>query len=101
MSLEKAMRCNRLFDVYSDLLTLRQIEVFKYYYHEDFTYQEIADLLGISKAAVYDNITKTVHILEEYEEKLHLLNLIEELKSCNDDAIKEILKKNIPGGNYE
>ncbi len=101
MILEKALHINQLFDVYGELLTPRQKEVFQYYYHEDLSYQEIADLLGISKAAIYDNISKTSVILEDYEAKLHLVALIEELSGLNEDTISEILKKHTPGGHYE
>ena len=101
MMLEKALRENKLFDIYGELLTKRQIEVFQYYYHEDLSYQEIADLLGISKAAIYDNISKTSIILEDYESHLHLLSLIEELKALEDTEVLEIVKKHTPGGHYE
>ena len=101
MSLEKAMRINQLFDVYGELLTPRQKEVFQYYYHEDLSYQEIADLLGISKAAIYDNISKTSVILEDYEVKLHLVSLIEELSALESEPVLQILKKHTPGGHYE
>ena len=99
--LSKALHINKLYDIYGELLTPRQKEVFEYYYHDDLSYQEIADVLDVSKAAIYDNISKTTVILEGYEAKLHLLALVQELKSLSNEAVQEILKRHTPGGYYE
>ncbi|NLL74434.1 MAG: signal recognition particle [Erysipelothrix sp.] len=101
MSFEKALRLNRLFDLYSSLLTPRQKEVFQYYYHEDFSYQEIADLLSISRAAAHDNVSKTTKALEDYEENLRLDQLIAELDGLNESKVNAILNNYKSGGNYE
>ena len=101
MLLDKALYINRLYDLYGQFLTPRQQEVFEYYYHEDLSYQEIADVLGISKAAIYDNISKSSLVLEDYEDKLHLLQLIQELNALQDKQVQDIIKRHTPGGNYE
>ena len=72
MNIEKTVFLNKLFDYYEKLLTQRQQEVFRYYYQDDLSYQEIADILGISRAAVFDNLNRTSKLLIEYEEKLGL-----------------------------
>lgn len=100
MMLSKALHINKLYDIYGELLTSRQKEVFEYYYHDDLSYQEIADVLSVSKAAIYDNISKTSVILESYEEKLQLLSLIKDLEALQDKKVKAILKKHTPGGYY-
>lgn len=101
MMLSKALHINKLYDIYSEFLTPRQREVFEYYYHDDLSYQEIADVLSVSKAAIYDNISKTSVILESHEEKLHLLALIQDLEALEDTVVQAILKKHTPGGHYE
>ena len=93
MSLNTALKLNNLFDLYGELLTSRQKEVFKYYYHEDFSYQEIADMLNISKSAVYDSISKTSILLNDFEEKVGLLILIERLKAMNNPEVDLIINK--------
>lgn len=101
MSIEKAVRLNRLFDLYAKLLTQRQKEVFQYYYHEDFSYQEIAEALSISRAAAHDNVTKTSRALEDYEDKMGIAQFIDQLESLDDSNVVEIINKYISGGNYE
>ena len=67
-SLEKKQRVNLLMDCYSDLLTEKQQT-----YLEDYSLSEIAQILDVSRNAVFDNLKKAVHSLENYEEKLQLL----------------------------
>lgn len=77
-SLEKTQRVNLLLDCYSDLLTDKQNLYLSYYYKEDWSLSEIADELGVSRNAVYDNIKRAIKILEEYEDKLSLIKKHEE-----------------------
>ena len=101
MSIEKAVHLNRLFDLYSSLLTPRQKEVFQYYYHEDLSFQEIADLLSISRAAAHDNISKTSKVLQDYEEKLGIERLLSQLENLADERVQTLISRYISGGNYE
>lgn len=48
------------------------------YYLDDFSLGEIAEEYGVSRQAVYDNIKRTEAMLEEYEEKLLLLQKFQE-----------------------
>lgn len=43
------------------------------YYLDDFSLGEIAEQYEVSRQAVYDNIKRTESMLEEYEDKLGLL----------------------------
>ena len=72
-SLEKKQRVNLLMHCYSDLLTEKQQTYLEYYYQEDYSLSEIAQILDVSRNAVFDNLKKAVHSLENYEEKLQLL----------------------------
>lgn len=99
------IRYNSLFDLYGSLLTEKQREYFEYYYSEDYSLSEIADLLKVSRNAVYDQIKIVLSHLEIYEKKLGLLkqkhkqNMIgEQIKALypNDaqlDSLVEKLKK--------
>ncbi|GAF66102.1 hypothetical protein BTS2_3002 [Bacillus sp. TS-2] len=86
--LDKTVRMNFLFDFYQALLTPKQQKYMSLYYLDDFSLGEIAEEFEVSRQAVYDNIKRTEAMLEEYEEKLLLLNkfesrskLLTELKS--------------------
>jgi len=73
MLLEKTTRMNFLFDFYQALLTDKQRSYMELYYLDDHSLGEIAESYGVSRQAVYDNIRRTEAMLEEYEEKLCLL----------------------------
>lgn len=101
---EKTVYYNRLFDIYAPLLTSRQSEVFRYYYHEDYSYQEIADILEISRSGVYDTLQRALALLEEYEEKLRFLHKLDaffkDLHSLEDHRVDEMIEEFLKGGKY-
>lgn len=45
-------------DCYSDLLTEKQQTYLEYYYQEDYSLSEIAQILDVSRNAVFDNLKK-------------------------------------------
>ena len=71
--LEKTMRMNYLYDFYQALLTPKQRNYMALYYLDDYSLGEIAEQYEVSRQAVYDNIRRTEAMLEQYEEKLGLL----------------------------
>lgn len=73
MNVEETELINNLFDFYHDLLTVKQQEVLKLYYQEDYSLSEIAEFLNVSRAAISDQLIRSTKILKKYEEKLHLL----------------------------
>lgn len=80
MLLEKTTRMNFLFDFYQALLTDKQRSYMELYYLDDHSLGEIAESYEISRQAVYDNIRRTEAMLEEYEDKLRLLEKFQQRK---------------------
>ena len=76
-----------LYDFYGEMLTNRQQEVFEDYYLNDLSLGEIADELGISRAAVHDNLKRCEKALNNFEDKLKLINKFID----NKKVIKTIL----------
>lgn len=72
MMLEKTMRINALYDFYQPLLTDKQREYMDLYYADDYSLGEIAEMFGVSRQAVYDNLKRTENALESFEAKLQL-----------------------------
>lgn len=70
--LEKIDYLNELFDFYRELLTEKQQRYFEFYYHEDYSLNEIAELFNISRNAVYDHLKKVEEHLNFFESKLKL-----------------------------
>ncbi len=68
--LEKMERVIMLKDVYGPLLTDKQAQVLSWYYEQDLSLTEIAELLDISKQAVYDLLRRSEKTLQEYEKRL-------------------------------
>ena len=71
--LEKTQHVTLLMDMYGELLTDKQRNYLNLYYDEDLSLAEIAEELGVSRNAVYDNLKRAIHTLEDYEAKLKLL----------------------------
>lgn len=71
--LEKTQHVNLLMDMYGELLTDKQRNYLNLYYDEDLSLAEIAEELDVSRNAVYDNLKRAIHTLEDYEAKLKLL----------------------------
>lgn len=88
MELEKTLRMNILFSFYGKLLTSKQSEYMSDYYEKDFTLAEIADNYGVSRQAVYDSINRTESVLNDYENKLQLVEEFE----YRQDIVKKIRK---------
>lgn len=73
--LEKVAKSSLLFDFYGNLLTERKRQVMILYHEENLSLSEIAEELGVSRAAVYDSLRSAEKALETYEEKLGFLKL--------------------------
>ena len=73
----KDMRFPLLLDAYGALLTERKRELLDYYYNEDYSLSEIAELTGLSRQGVRDGIKKAEDELHTLEETLSLVSMTE------------------------
>lgn len=78
---------NNLFDQYSELLTPKQQEYFKSYYFDDLSLSEIAEIHGVSRSAIFDQLKKIYTLLEQYEEKLGLVDKEKKRNEIYDDYL--------------
>lgn len=92
-TLEKKEQLNELFDLYQALLTDKQVEYFKYYYQEDYSLQEISELLHVSRNAIFDQLKKVEAHLFSYEEKLKLLEKKQKRLDIMDQLTCETYKQ--------
>ncbi len=74
-SLLKHDRINQLLSHYKGLLTDKQQRILEYYYEDDYSLQEIAEILSISRNAVHDHLKKAQEKMEEYDAVLRLTTL--------------------------
>ena len=69
----KDMRFPLLLDAYGVLLTERKRELLEYYYDDDLSLSEIAELTGLTRQGARDGIRKAEEELRAFEEKLSLV----------------------------
>ena len=98
--IEVTERINHLMDFYAPLLTEKQNQVLEYYFREDYSLSEIAELMDVSRSAVHDLLKRCEATLESYEDKLHLyekfqnrLHLYEKIKQLGDEKIAELVEQ--------
>ncbi len=88
---------NSLFDIYKDLLTDKEQEVFKLYYADDYSLQEIAEYKNVSRSAVFKMIKVVEEKLENMEQILKIYMTKNEVKKILDlykdeESTKKIAK---------
>jgi predicted DNA-binding protein YlxM (UPF0122 family) len=67
------LRRSLLYDFYGELLTSHQQQVYEEVVSNDSSYSEAAQMFGISRQGVHELVKRCDRILEEYEDKLHLV----------------------------
>jgi len=65
--LSQKIRLDRLYDVYSPLLTEKQRQVFRLHHDRDWSFAEIAETIGMSRQGVHDLFQRAKDRLEELE----------------------------------
>lgn len=61
-----------IFEIYKSLLTEKEKSYFEYYYFEDYSLQEIADIYEVSKSYVGKYISSIEKKLNDFEESLKI-----------------------------
>lgn len=80
IGLEKLEYKAMLYDFYGELLTQHQKKVYEDVIFNDLSLSEIADEQGISRQGVHDLIKRCDKILNDYENKLHLVEKFSKIK---------------------
>ena len=83
-----ALEMTLLFDYYGSMLTDKQKLCFDMRYNQDLSLGEIGEMLGISRQAVCDNLTRTEALLRKMEENIGCVS--RDLRSRR--AMKRILE---------
>jgi len=69
-----------LYDFYGELLTEHQKEIYEDVILNDYSFTEVAQERGISRQGVHDLIKRCNKILQDYEDKLHLVEKFVSIK---------------------
>lgn len=81
-----AVEITLLFDTYGEMLTDKQREYLDMRYNQDMSLGEIAQAQGVSRQAVFDNLTRTEALLHRMEENIGCVRRDRAI----DDAIARI-----------
>lgn len=94
-----------LYDFYGELLNGRQRKIYEDFFFNDLSLGEIASEEGISRQGVHDMIRRCSKTLEEYEDKLHLVEKflfvkdkvagIQKLAAAYSETDQEIIRREI------
>lgn len=94
--MEKMFYLNDLFDLYGELLTVKQQTYFKEYYFNNLSYGEISEKYDISRNAIFHQLKLIEEKLENYEKKLNLLDKKQQIDDIimliDNERIKEKLR---------
>ena len=71
--MEKIVERGLLFDIYGELLTERQKDVYRELVEGDMSLSELSEEFGISRQGVHDIVKRCDALLYGYEEKLGLM----------------------------
>lgn len=99
IQMEKFVRQSLLYDFYGELLTQTQKSIYEDVVMNDLSYSELAREYGISRQGVFDMMKRCDKKLEDYENKLKLVEKFEnarekvamlqseltDLRECNKD----------------
>ena len=77
-----------LFDYYGRMLTDKQKEYLDLRYNQDLSLGEIAEIMGVSRQAVFDNLTRTEALLRRMEENIGCIKRDMAVRK----AVREILE---------
>ncbi|MFH5881586.1 MAG: sigma factor-like helix-turn-helix DNA-binding protein [Candidatus Izemoplasmataceae bacterium] len=94
IELDKHVEIADLLSYYESLLTPKQLLIMRYYYLDNYSLSEIAELENVSRNAIFDQLKRTVKKLYNFEdnlklkEKAHLRQtLINKLKNTKDQTL--------------
>ena len=94
--MEENIMLTVMYDTYGKLLTKKQQEIFEEYYIYNLSLREIAENKGISYQAVRDSLKNSKEIMQEYEDKLNILenknklNKLREFILSNKDDLNSV-----------
>ena len=94
--MEKYVYLNELYDLYGELLTIKQQKYFEDYYFNNLSYGEISKEYKVSRNAIYHQLQLIEKKLNFFEEKLNLYRKKQKINDIidliDDRRAKRIIK---------
>lgn len=89
-SIQKKYQEQLLFDFYGELLSSKLKIPLSFYYNDDYSAAEIAEIAQITRQGAYDAIRRGRNQLQKFENKLHLVERFERTKILIANIEKEL-----------
>ncbi len=93
----KDFEVSKLLDIYGGLLPEKQRLLVEFYYNDDLSLSEISENEGITRQGVRDSLKRAEQQLRGYEEVLHLMSTVEQLRKAQQsgdiEKINQIIDK--------
>ena len=83
-----AFEVTLLFDTYGDMLTEKQREYLDMRYNQDMSLGEIAQMQGVSRQAVHDNLVRTENLLRRMEENIGCVHRDLQIRKAARDILE-------------
>ncbi len=90
MTLDETIMFGSLYNIYGELLTQKQQQIFESYVFNNLSLSEIAENFNISRQAVLDCVNKSYSQLSKYEKTLGVLKNNKEVKSVLQNVSKYV-----------
>lgn len=87
-----AVEMTLLLDYYGELLTERQRQCFDLRYNQDLSMGEIAEVLGVSRQGVFDNLSRAEQRLRNMEEKTGCVRRAQKARRALDAILDDAEK---------
>ena len=82
-----------LYDIYGELLTIKQREYFEDYYFSNLTLSEISENYKVTRTAVHNQLKEAEEKLIYYESILQIKNRNDQIKDLLQNIDEEIKRK--------
>ena len=82
-----AFEVTLLFDTYGGMLTDKQREYLDMRYNQDMSLGEIAQMQGVSRQAVHDNLVRTENLLRRMEENIGCVKRDLLIRRANEELL--------------
>ena len=96
--MDKIYEQTMLFDFYGELLTEHQRRIYEDVVYHDMSLGEIAEEQGISRQGVHDLVKRCNKILQDYENRLHLVERFDRAKKTVAEIEQLTGEAESPGG---
>ncbi len=97
----KNLKISYLLDFYGKLFSEKQQEILEMYFQDDMSLSEIAEVTGITRQGVYDNIKRCEKEILSLENKLNLMDRFIEMSSFLDMVEGKLDGRDLSSGDID